>query len=401
MKIAYLSSVFPQLTCTFVINEVEEHARAGAEMLPLSSDRPPDNIPLSKIAQIWLERTMFPTSDVVRIVSLFQVACRHPIRTVHNVAWLLPLLFISWFEFLMGVRELGSAAAMVPACRQHGVEHVHIHFAGRSLTTGVFLGRWLGRPISCTAHAYDIWTRSGRNLTYRLRQCRFIAAISQYNVDYLREHCGEAIASRCHVVHCGIDTDSFAMRPRQPLQGPILIVSSLYEKKGHRYLVDACGIIKRRGGIVDCQIIGQGPEEPMLRQQIEDLDLVDEVQLLGPMANDQIGRFLSAAQLFVMPAVVASNGDQDGIPVCLMEAMANGVPVVSTLVSGIPELMMHGQSGVLVPPRDAEALADALQSLAADPERRNDLAHAGRNVVLDQFDIRKTSARLRELIANC
>lgn len=399
MRIAYLSSVFPQLTCTFVINEVDEHDRAGDEVLPLSSDRPPDNIPLSEKAQYWRERTVFPPSNVARIVAFLRMAICCPIRTVQNIWWLFRLLFVGGLEFLMGLRELGSAAYMVDACRRHGVEHLHIHFAGRSLTAGIFLGRWIDTPISCTVHAYDLWTRNGRNLSFRLGRCQFVVAISNYNVEYLRKHCGESIARLCHVVHCGIDTESFVMRNEQPVDGPMLVVASLYEKKGQRYLIDACSILKKKGRTVRCQIIGQGPERPQLCQQIEDLGLTDEVEMLGAMANDQLGKHFAAAQMFVLPAVVASNGDQDGIPVCLMEAMASGVPVVSTTVSGIPELLVHGEVGTLVPPRDAGALAAALEALGSDQSCRERLACAGRKVVVDHFNIRTTSKQLRSLFA--
>jgi len=158
-------------------------------------------------------------------------------------------------------------------------------------------------------------------------------------------------------------------------------------------------MLKQRGVSFECLLIGRGPEEERIRRQIADLDLEDCVKLLGPMANDQLRPYLNTAVAFPLPAVVASDGDQDGIPVALMEAMACGVPVVSTTVSGIPELIRDGEAGLLVPDRDAAALADALERVLTDAALAGRLSVAGRRAVEGGFDIQKTAARLRELFA--
>jgi len=396
MKIAYLTSYFPMLTTTFILNEVEAHHQAGADILPLSCDPVSADTPMSQLALKWKGPTVVPPGNVARMLAVLRETICQPVAMVTNVLWLIGLLFIDSREFLMGIKELGSAAYLASACRKHGTELIHVHFASRCLTTGIMLGRLICRPVSCTGHAFELWGRSGPNLRYRMKHCAFVAAISQYNVDYLRDKCGEGIASLCRVIHCGIDLSRFSNRKQSPAKGEILLVSQMTEKKGHRYLVEACGILKERGVPNKCILIGSGPEFEDIQALVRDRQLEDDVELLGALPNDQIQPYLERASIFTLPAVVGTGGDQDGIPVALMEAMAFGVPVVSTMVSGIPELMKDGKAGCLVPPRNADALADALQRLLIDENEIARLTVEGRKSVEEGFDIEKTSRQLRE-----
>jgi len=400
MNIAYLTTQFPHYSQTFVLNEVEAHHQAGVEILPLSCDRAPEKAPVSEVARAWQRRTVCPGRPTSRLWSLCRETIRSPRRVLKNVVWLGGLSLIDPLEALKGLRELFTAVSLAPACRAQGTQLIHVHFASRCLTAGIMLGRLLGVPVTCTVHAFDLWLRSGRNLRYRLKHCRFIAAISQYNVDYLRRRCGAEIADLCHVVHCGIDTAEFNAGRRAPVAGRILMISRLKEQKGHKYLMEACGILKKRGVSHECILIGTGPEYERISRQIAELDLGDTVRLMGAVANDRLQPYLDSAAVFTVPAVIASDGDRDGIPVALMEALACEVPVVSTAVSGIPELLRAGEAGRLVPEGDAEALADSLQSLLTAGETAQRLATAGRRAVEEEFDIRETSRRLRELFAN-
>ena len=400
MKIAYLATRFPFHSQTFVLNEVVAHDRAGIDVLPLSCDRAPDERPVSEVGRYWQDRTVRPGGPLAQVAALSGATIRYPRAMFKNAAWLVRLLFIDPGEFVKGAKELFTAASLAPACERHGIELIHVHFASRSLTAGIMLGRLIDVPVSCTVHAFDVWLRGGRNLRYRLKHCCFIAAISRYHVDYLRRKCGREIADLCHVVHCGIDLTDFDTRDRAPVAGRILLISRLVEKKGHRYLIDACAILKKRGIPCECLMIGTGPEQKRLEEQIERLGLADTVRMLGPIANDQLGPYLNTAAVSALPAIVAASGDRDGVPVSLMEPMACGVPVVSTRVAGIAELLRDGEAGCLVPERDADALADALERLLNDGELAARLAAAARSAVEEEFDIRKTSAELRRLFAD-
>lgn len=397
MRIAYLTSKFPCYGQTFVLNEVEANHRAGLDILTLACDRSQETGPMSELALEWQRRTVRPPRVVGQVRAALLEAVAHPRRTLSNVLWLLGLVLVDPIESLKGVKEFFTAASLAAACRNHGTQLIHVHFAGRSLSAGLMLGRLTNTPVSCTVHAFELWLRSGRNLRYRLKRCTFIATESRYHVDYMRRKCGSAITDRCHVVHCGIDVSHFDDRHRDPVPGRIVLVSRIEQQKGHRYLIEACAILKQRQVPFECILIGTGPEYKRVGKQIERLGVADCVKRIGPMANDQLRPYLHRAAVFALPAVTTSNGNQDGIPVALMEAMACGVPTISTPIAGIPELLRDGESGRLVPTRDAPALADALQNILSDRRLARRLGQAGRRVVTDQFDIRNTTRQLQRL----
>jgi len=399
MRIAYLSTRFPTYSHTFVLNEIEAHFQAGVDVLPLSCDRVPAGEHLSKLSLQWRERTIGPRSITGAISAVMRETIFHPSEMLKNIAWIASLLFIDPIEFVMACKELFSAACLAPACRVHRSQWIHVHFASRSLDTGIMLSRLVGIPVSCTAHAFELFLRSGRNLRYRLKNCVFVATVSNYNIEYIRNKCGQETADRCHLVHCGIDLTHFDDSDRRPLPGRLVLVSRFCEQKGHTYLIDACAILKSRGIKYECILIGNGPEERALRRKIERLGLGAEVKILGLVPNDRIKPYLDSAVAFVLPAVIASNGDRDGIPVALMEAMASGLPVISTRVSGIPELLRDGQAGILVPERNAEELAAAIERVLASHELPGELSKAGRLAVAEDFNIVNTSQQIRMLIA--
>lgn len=399
MKIAYLATQFPHHTQTFVLNEVEAHHRHGVDILPLSCCRVPDDGPVSALGRAWGRQTVRPRGRLSSLVALAHELIGHPTRMFHVVLWLAGLTFIDVKESLIGGLALFTAASLAPACRARSVQLIHVHFASRSLTTGVILGRLVGIPVSCTVHAFEIWGRGGRNLRYRLKECAFVAAESQYHIDYLRNKCGNETARLCQVVHNGIDRSEFDATHRKPIAGRILLISRFAEKKGHRYLVEACAILRERNVPCECVLVGVGPESKRIQRQVEQLGLDHTITIVGAVANDQLAHFLNTAHVFVLPAVVASNGDRDGVPVALIEAMACGVPVVSTRVAGIPELLRNGRAGCLVPARNAPALADQIERLLTDKRLATKLAAAGRRAVEEEFDILKTTKSLQRLFS--
>jgi glycosyltransferase involved in cell wall biosynthesis len=253
-------------------------------------------------------------------------------------------------------------------------------------------------PVSCTVHAFDIFTRSPAALTPRLSRCKFIAAISQFNIDYLRERCGATIAELCRVVHCGIDLDKFKSIHRDTQPGNMISVSQLTPKKGLSLAVETCAKLKERGITLTYNIVGDGPVRESLEKQIQQLGLQDAVRLLGAQPNDRLVPLLGRTSVFFMPCIQVPSGDMDGIPVAMMEAMACKVPVVSRAISGIPELVAHGVNGLLVEDSDPNLLADALAELLHDPDKVERFGAAARDYVQNNFDITRTAADLRTLI---
>ncbi len=174
----------------------------------------------------------------------------------------------------------------------------------------------------------------------------------------------------------------------------IVVVASLQPQKGHAVLVRAVGALRDRGISAAARFLGEGEERAAIERLIGDLGLGERVHLLGAVSRDRVAAEVAAADVIAQPSVVLASGKTDGIPVALMEALAAERAVVASAVSGIPELVRDGETGLLVPAEDAEALAEALARLAADPQLRVRLGRAGRALVLEAFDLRVNAAQL-------
>jgi colanic acid/amylovoran biosynthesis glycosyltransferase len=397
MKIAYVVSSL-KVSMTFVANELEAHEKAGWQVLPLVSCRPGTFENLSDLLIKWNKRAVFRPNVFVQLGKTLREIVTHPLRFAKVCFWLFNLLVYSPTEFAKAVYELTISCCFAGHSRRFGAEHIHVHFASRSLSLGLMTGMLTGLPVSCTVHAFDIFTRSPGSLRPRLAKCKFIAAISQFNIEYLRSTCGQFVADLCHVVHCGIDVEKFKSLSHQPEPGKMICVCRLSPKKGLDIAIKACAKLRDNNVNFRFEIVGDGPERKTLEKLIERLHLGDNVKLPGARPNDELMELFNRACVFLMPSVKTPNGDMDGIPVSMMEAMACEVPVVSTNISGIPELVEDGLTGRLAPEKDVEALAQILKELLEDADKIKRFGKAGRERVLKDFRISENAAKLRELI---
>jgi glycosyltransferase involved in cell wall biosynthesis len=383
---------------TFVVNELEAHEKAGWQVLPLVSCKPGTLENLSEVLVKWNKRAVHRPGIFVQLVATLREVITHPLRFGKILFWLATLLTHSPLEFAKALYELTACCCFADKCRRFGAKHIHVHFASRSLSLGLMMGILTDLPVSCTVHAFDIFTRSPGSLQMRLAKCKFIASISQFNVDYLRKTCGNSITDLCRVMHCGIDAEKFRSVSRQPEPGRIVCVCRLSPKKGLDVAIRACAKLRENNIKFQFEIAGDGPQRRALEDLIEKLNLADHVKLLGARPNDQLTELFSRASVFLMPCVKTPNGDMDGIPVAMMEAMACEVPVVSTAISGIPELVKDGITGRLAPEKDVDALAQILQELLGDMSKIEQFGKAGRERVLTDFCISENAEKLRELI---
>lgn len=281
--------------------------------------------------------------------------------------------------------------------RREPVHLIHSQWAHSGGSIGMY-GAWLlGAPFSFTGHAADLF-RERVALEDKVRRADFIICISEFHRDFYKSL--GARDEQLHVVYCGIDPDHFTPRPKEEARGrPTSLISAgrLVEKKGFVYLIDACRILAGRGVDFRCTIAGSGPLEASLRRHVEGAGLADRVSLTGrAIKQEEIPDFMHGGDVYCLPCVWASDNDVDGLPQMIMEAMACAVPVVSTRLVGIPDLVADGESGLLVEPNEAGALADALQALIDDPARARRLGEAGRARVRERFDIRTCLAPLIE-----
>lgn len=396
-KVAYIVSGL-SLSMTFVVNEMEAHEKAGWKVLPLLNCKSYSFENLSELMVKWNKQAFFRPNIFVNIAATVEEIIKNPVRFLKVCRWLTILLFYSPSEFAKACYELTTLSYFAHQCRSHGIEHIHVHFASRSLTLGLMLGMLTDLPVSCTVHAFDIFTRPAGSLRLRLSMCKFIAAISKFNIEYLRKKCGDKIADLCHVIHCGIDLDRFRTLTHKPEPGKIAAVARLDPKKGFDIAIKACAELRKENLDFVFEIVGTGTEYQRLADLIKQLELQNYVKLLGPKANDCLLPFLNIASLFLMPCTKTPSGDMDGIPVAMMEAMVCKVPVISTKISGIPELVQHNINGLLVEEGNIKELAEAIRCLISDPEKINRFGQAAREHVQENFNIIKTSEKLRQLI---
>ncbi len=252
-----------------------------------------------------------------------------------------------------------------------------------------------------TAHAYDIYLSRRSALANKMSMARFVVTCSAYNQQYLKKLVDQGIGERIHCIYLGLNLDVFPpnanVAPAPETVPLILAVGRLVEKKGLLYLVSACRILEDQGYDFICRIVGDGPQRQVLEQKVHELALTERVELLGAATHKQVIEMYQQATIVTLPCIIDKQGDRDGLPIALVEALYMGVPVVSTQVSGVPELISEEVNGLLVPPQDSTALAAALARLLDDPLLRGHLARAGRKTVLERFDMAQNVQHLISL----
>lgn len=272
--------------------------------------------------------------------------------------------------------------------RNQDVHHIHSQWIHSGGTVAMYGGWLLDKPFSFTGHAADLF-RNRAALHDKIKRADFIVCISEFHRTFFLEN--GARPEQLIVVYCGIDTTHFTPRRRtRPDGAPFHILSSgrLVGKKGFDVLIEACGILKTRGFDFHCTIGGSGPDEAMLRGLIKTAGLDTVITLTGEaIKQEDIPTFMGAGDVYTLPCVWAEDNDVDGLPQMLMEAMACGLPAVSTQLVGIPDLVRDGETGLLVAPNDATALADALMHMEQDPKLATALAQAGHSHLIETFDI--------------
>lgn len=399
-RVAYVMSRFPKLTETFVLYEILAVEAQGAtvDLYPLLREREVTMHPEAGPLVARARYLPFLSRDIV--ASQLWFLAHRPRRYLGTIWRALSGTIRSPNFFLGTLGILPKTAHAARLMQRDGVEHVHCHFANHPAMAGYVVQRLTGIPFSFTAHGSDLHV-DRTFLPAKVDAASFVVAISEDNRREILETCPAADPERIHVVHCGVDTSTF--RPEAPVAPTdatlrIVSVGTLHEVKGQAVLVEACRILAERGIAFRCRLVGEGPDRAMLQARIEAAGLGDRVELVGRKTRRELVEILHSSDVLAAPSVPTRGGKREGIPVVLMEAMASGLPVVASRLSGIPELVEDGRSGILVTPGDAVALADALASLGADPERRASMGAAARERVIAAFDLDGNAAALLDLV---
>jgi len=399
LRVAYLVKTFPRLSETFILNEILGVEELGLELEIFSLRKlPPANEPVHPdVAKVKapvryipsLIRPLWPPGLALLLFSHLALLFAAPQR----------YFAAARFHFGSGnsprLKDFLQAGYLGRALSRGKFTHLHAHFANVPTTVAEIVKHLTGIGYSFTAHAKDVYLTPPSELARKIKEAKCVLTCTAVNQRYLAGLADQGTPVR--LAYHGVDVSRFRAlssgdSPQNDGVPLILSVARLCEKKGLEFLIEACRILVDRGVAFQCRIVGHGPLEDKLQKMIATLALRDRVFLLGKMTQDQLAQLYPQSNLFVLPCMILENGDQDGIPNVLFEAMVCGVPIVSTEIPGICELIEHQKNGLLVEQRNARALADAIELLIGSPGLRNDLALKGRQTVLGGFT-RESSAR--------
>ena len=396
--VVYLVSRFPVTSETFIVRELDALDRTGRFDLELRSLFPSPDTLVHDIARRWDARLIRP-SAAAGLAGFGWAAATRP----SALASVLSAVISGYSR-----RPKLMARALVTvvlACahardlaRRAEAPIVHAHFATYPALAAWVCGQLVGTPYSFTAHAHDIYVDTSM-LDRKIADAQFVVAISEYNRDLLERL--NPTHTPIHVVHMGIDTSAYPFRPRAiPSEGPVraLVVASLQAYKGHAVVVEALAMGGDSVDRITLDLIGDGVLRGDLESLVDRLGLGQRVRFLGSRSEDEVRDALDRADLFVLPSVVAEDGQMEGLPVALMEALASGVPTVSTALSGIPEIVIDGVTGLLAVPGDAASLNATLAAMLDRGTDTVDLAEAGRALVTREFDLEQSAALLGGLL---
>jgi colanic acid/amylovoran biosynthesis glycosyltransferase len=389
---AYLVSLFPCWSETFIAEELQHLLDDGFDVT-IFSLRQAFEPHVHEIARGLLPRTLYADSYADLVRAQFHFLWRKPSIYLQHLGRAIKGSKGSPALLAKMVATFFLAVYFAQIVERRGVARIHAHWATFPASAAWVIGSLTGVPFSFTVHAHDLFLADNL-LREKIKAANFVVTISEFNRQILQQQFA-AEPGNVRVIHCGVDTRKFNPTRQSGGTTPrLLAVGRLVPIKGFDVLIEACRFLRADGVDFSCEIVGSGPLDEALKRQIVDSGLGEVVQMSGFAPQEEVSRKLGATSLFVLPCQETKNGDRDGIPVVLMEAMAMGVPVVSTTVSGVPELVENGISGTLVPPGDARRLADAIQAALSDRAKSARMADAGRRTVLDQFDVAKNAQRL-------
>lgn len=387
-RLAVVVRSFPRLSQTFVLAELLALERLGVDLELFALTNPREVITQPEVADLrapvhYLER------DHAR--------ARHGLP---------PRAYLRGVVGRQALRKPGYAAAsrldcvrqalrLAPLLLDRKISHIHAHFAHDPTLVAQLASRMVDVPFSFTAHARDLYQLAPSALAGRVREATRVVTCCQANVDYLGKVVPEA--QNVHLVPHGVDVERF--RPAATTHpGLIVSVGRLVGKKGFPVLLSAFRLLADSGRDFRCVVYGDGPLRRELATSIERMGLTDQVRLAGARTQGELARVIPHARIFALTPVVTADGDRDGVPNVVLEGMACGVPVVSTMVGGIPEAVRHMANGLLAEPEDVEAIAGHLATLLDDDALRRRLGARARRTAVESYDARVWAKRLASTI---
>jgi glycosyltransferase involved in cell wall biosynthesis len=392
-RVGYVVKRYPRYSETFIVNEILAHEASGRE-LDIFALRPPNDTHF----QDAISRVRSPVCYLPHAGLKGRDFWKNLQSFIDEPEKLAPGLAAARGY---GIVDVHQGLLLAKEVRARGITHLHAHFATSPTTVARLAAHFAGIGFSFTAHAKDIFHEDVDEsmLVDKLANAGAVITVSDFNEAHLRRISAGREPNILRIYN-GLDLESFRFSSPLERSAHVIAVGRLVEKKGFDVLVEACAIMASKGIDFDCSIIGTGPLEAELRSLIEARGLQGRVSMPGPLAqSDMRGRVQDAA-VMAAPCIVGDDGNRDGLPTTLLESMALGTPAISTDVTGIPEAIRHGETGIIVPQHDAQKLADALTNLLAEPRKREQLAQNARKLIEAEFDAVKSATRMRTVFSD-
>jgi glycosyltransferase involved in cell wall biosynthesis len=399
MKIAYLMSRFPKHTETFILYEMlaVEAQGVSVEIYPILKQR---DAVVHEEALALVRRAHYMPFISSSIISSNIAAIRRNAKVYFGTLFEVMRGTFGNANFLFGaISAFPKAVHFSRMMVEEQVSHIHAHFSNHPAVVALIIHRLTGIPFSFTAHGHDIH-KDRTMLHEKIAASAFAVTVSEYNKSLMAKKCPPEDEDKIHVIHCGVDTRLFQVPVESDQERPvnIICVASLLEVKGHTYLVQACRLLRDRGIDFSCHLVGEGNYRSRIEKEIHQLGLGEHIKIHGACTQAHVRELLTASDIFVLASKPTRQGAREGIPVSIMEAMAVGLPVVASNISGIPELVEDGVSGFLTPPGDVDALAESIGSLIEEGSLRREMGAAGREIVLKDFNLESNATRLIEMV---
>jgi colanic acid/amylovoran biosynthesis glycosyltransferase len=392
-KIGYVVKRYPRFSETFVVNEILAHESAG---LPIEvfSLRPPVDTHFQDLISRVEAPVTFLSSGQVRSCELWQAmtACLR----------MIPEGMQRWEAMAReSALDVYCGLQLARLATERRITHLHAHFASSAASVARIASLVSGIPYSITAHAKDIFHDSvcRDDLERKLGDATMTITVSDFNLRHLQQAFPEH-ADRMVRIYNGMHLADFPYRSPHQRPARIAAVGRFVEKKGFADLISACAILRDQNIAFECQLIGSGELESELANQIRELALQNRVRLIGPRPQREVKRLIQESAVLAAPCVLGADGNRDGLPTVLLESMALGTPCVSTDVTGIPEVITHMDSGLMVPQHAPDALAEALLRLLQDAELRDQVATRARKLIEQDFDVARNALAQRQCFAD-
>ena len=397
--IIYIAEDFPSLTETFVQNEILELMNNGFQVCILAAKRPKNII--HSFHKELIKNTIYAPSifSFETLSNNVKAFIRKPIKYCYVLFKMLLNNYSSFYNISRGIYGFVLSFIFAEYLRNYS-GNIHCHFAGRRLEIAYYLKNYIGNDckITCTVHAADIYAnRNPKFLITKLLFCNYIVCSSHYLKDYIKNKIDLQLENRLVVVHYGINSNYYSYHQhayRLDDKIKLLSIGRLVPKKGFDILINACRLLVDQGINLELNIIGDGPERRNLEELCNKYRLNGKIIFWGAQSQDDVKKNIHTSDLFVLACRQDKDGDMDGIPNVLIESMAAGLPVISTYISGIPELIENGINGLLVKPEDSVELANAIKKVINDPDMISKFSFAGRQKVANEFEISINTKKL-------